>query len=131
MEHLFDSTYRKKYIQGYTFGLLPVFTDCEEMLKFAPHFNNEAFILGFDEGRFEYEKLNGKVAEGVPAQIITEGVLAGYFLEGKLGMPISTEGYTHNQITLIREYYQSGYSYYQPNFDSSLQNMLVESGIEY
>lgn len=130
MENNYNSQYRKNYIQGYTFGLLPVFNDCEDVLKFAPHCNNKAFVLGFEEGRFEYEKLNGNVDDGIPSNIITEGVLANFFLEGKLGMPINTDGYTHKQCDLIREYYRSGSTYYEPNFDSSLCDLLVKTGID-
>ena len=125
MEEIFNPTYRKTYIQGYTFGLLPVFHDCEDMLMIAPHFNNEAFITGFNDGRLEYENLNGKVENGIPEHIITEKVLAGFFLEGKLGMRLSTEGYTPHQTELIRKYYQSGYTYYESNFDISLYRHLA------
>lgn len=131
MEDIFNSKYRKKYIQGYTFGLFPVFADCEDMLRVAPHYNNEAFISGFQEGRFEYEKLNGKIADGIPENIITEKILADFFLEGKLGLPLAISGFTPHQETLIRQYHQSGYTYYEPDFDISLYILLVANGVEY
>jgi hypothetical protein len=131
MEYIFNPKNKKQYVQGYTFGLFPVFHDCEDMLKIAPHFNNEAFIIGFHEGRFEYEKLNGKVCEGIPEKIITEKVLADFFLEGKLGMPCNTDGYTPHQTIIIRQYYQSGYSYFSPDFDMPLLEVLADNGIEF
>lgn len=131
MEDIFNSTYRKYYIQGYTFGLLPVFHDCEDMLKIAPHFQNEAFISGFHEGRHEYEKLNGKLDEGIPERIITEKILADYFLEGKLGMPCDLDGYTQHQKEIIKQYYTSGASYYIPGYDSGLNSLLGFNSIGY
>ncbi len=129
MENIFNPAYRQKYIQGYTFGLFPVFHDCEDMLKIAPHYNNEAFILGFHEGRFEYEKLNGKLSEGIPSQILTEKILDEFFLEGKLGVSLDVSGYTPHQVSIIRQYYESGYTYYESNFDISLYRILLQNGI--
>ncbi len=131
MADIFNPSYKKQYIQGYTFGLLPVFHDCEDMLKIAPHFQNEAFISGFYEGRHEYEKLNGRICDGVPEKIITEKILADFFLEGKLGMPCDLEGYTNHQAAIIRQYYDSGASYFVSGFDLRLNALLIENNIEY
>ncbi len=131
MADIFNPTYKKQYIQGYTFGLLPVFHDCEDMLKIAPHFQNDAFIAGFYEGRHEYEKLNGKICNGIPEKIITEKILADFFLEGKLGMPLDLEGYTPYQSKIIRQYYNSGASYFVQGFDIGLGALMIENDIRY
>ncbi|HEY0090984.1 MAG TPA: hypothetical protein VGB43_00735 [Flavobacterium sp.] len=130
MENIFNPKYRKTYLQGYTFGLLPVFHDCEDMLKIAPHFNNDAFVSGFNEGRLEYEKLNGKISDGIPQNIVTEKVLEGFLIEGMLGMDFNEDGFTSFQKTHIRKYYQNGWSHYEPNFDISLYSLLALNGID-
>ncbi len=129
MEHLFNSKHRKKYVQGYTFGVLPVFHDCKDMLQVAPHFNNEAFITGFHDGRLDYENLNGRVSDGVPQIILTEQTLEGFLLEGKVGMKLQTDGYTDHQKSFIIQYYQKGHSQYESNFDISLYQLLAVYGI--
>lgn len=129
VEDIFNDKHRKLYIQGYTFGLLPVFHDCEDMLRIAPHFQNEAFISGFCEGRHEYERLNGPLHKGIPEKIITEKILADYFMDGRLGLPIDLDGYTGHQRKIILQYYNSGVSYYSQGFDSPLHDLLAQSGI--
>src|SRR5690606_15805340 len=106
---------------------LPVFHDCEDMLRIAPHFQNKAFIEGFREGRHEYEKLNGPIENGIPEKIITQKILADFFMEGRLGMPVELDGYTPHQREIILQYYNSGASYYIPGFDHNLNVILVEN----
>ena len=131
MENTFNFKFKKKYLQGYTFGLHPVFYDCEDMLSVAPHFNTEAFIAGFHDGRLAYEKLNGNVANGIPHQIITEKLLDGFLMEGKMGMSLVTDGFTSHQITFIRKYYLKGCSQYESDFDISLYSLLAINDIDY
>lgn len=131
MEEIFNSRYRKLYIQGYTFGLLPVFCDCEDMLRVAPHLQNDAFISGFYEGRYEYERLNGPLELGIPDNIITQKILADFFLDGRLGLSLSLEGYTPHQQEIIMQYYASGQSYYSSQYDQPLSSLLSAAGIQH
>jgi hypothetical protein len=91
---------------------------------------NEAYTFGFSEGRNEYEKMNGKVAYGIPQLIVTNKVLEEFLLAGMLGFDINSDGYTAFQIDVILKWYQSGVEKYNPNQSSYLLSILEEKGIE-
>ena len=108
MEHLFQEEFQKSYDQGYTFGLNPIFANCEDLGKIAPNQRNEAFVRGFEIGRDEYEQLNGKVCDGIPAVILTEKILLGYRIDAQLGIPLEALNFTPNQMMVIRKHYACG-----------------------
>ncbi len=118
-------------MNGYTFGQNPIFLDFEDLTTVAPQYNNEAFLAGFKSGRIKYERINGKLTDGIPTKVLTDKILQDFLLAGELGMPMESEGYTDHQKTYIAKYYRSGCQYYNSDNDISLYSMLSEFGIEY
>ena len=129
MEDLHDPLFRKLYMDGYIFGQNPAFLDCEDIAKSAPRYNNRAFISGFKSGRDEYEKLNGKLQDGVPGKILTSKILEKFRKTGELGLPLDAVGYNSRQLSYIREYYSKGNCNYIPENDFSLYLLLSKNGI--
>lgn len=127
MEHLYSEF--RHYDQGYTFGLNPVFANCEDLSNVAPAQRNEAFIRGFTIGRREYEKLNGKVAAGIPKVILTEKLLIGFAIDGQLGIPLQAENFNDRQLQIIRQHYEYGASRYNFCKNESLFHLLIDNGI--
>ena len=108
MEHLFHQENQKSYDQGYTFGLNPIFSNCEDLEQLAPNQRNEAFVRGFLIGRDEYEKRNGKVCDGIPSVVLTEKILLGYRIDAQLGIPLQAIHFTPSQMKVIRKHYECG-----------------------
>jgi hypothetical protein len=122
MKNIFNPVYRQDYLEGFSSGsnpyLKPLIT------------KNEAYIYGFEQGRIEYEKMNGKIAHGIPQLIVTNKVLEDFLLAGMLGMDINSDGYNAFQIDVILKWYQSGVEKYNPNQSMYLLTILEENGIE-
>jgi hypothetical protein len=129
MEHLYNPLYTKLYKQGYTFGLNPVFSDCETFSKIGPKYNNEAFLCGFESGRSEYERLNGLVADGIPKRIVTRVVEHVFFLLGLTGLRFAAFGYTKYQSAVLERSYRNGLGLYNADNDIELYLMLSEHSI--
>ena len=53
MKNIFNPVYRVDYLEGYSNGLNPY-------LKISPN-KNEAYNFGFEQGRVDYERMNGKI----------------------------------------------------------------------
>jgi hypothetical protein len=122
MKDIFNPVYRHDYLEGFSSGsnpyLKPLIT------------KNEAYTFGFSQGRIEYEKMNGKIAYGIPQLIVTNKVLEDFLLAGMLGMDINSDGYNSFQIDVILKWYQSGVEKYNPNQSMYLLTILEENGIE-
>ncbi|MBF0694750.1 MAG: hypothetical protein IR153_06810 [Flavobacterium sp.] len=131
MENIFNSKFRKQYLNGYVFGQNPIFLDFEDLTSVAPQFNNEAFLAGFKSGRRKYERINGLLENGIPENILTDKDLDEYLLAGELGMPLEAEGYTELQMSYIIKYYRSGSKNYNSDRDIALYSFLSDFGIEY
>ncbi|TBX70119.1 hypothetical protein EZL74_05075 [Flavobacterium silvisoli] len=122
MKNIFNPVYRQDYLDGYASGLNPYINIVGDA--------NEAFAFGFEQGRQEYERLNGKIAHGIPKLIVTNKVLDDFLLAGMLGMDIDADDYTAFQIDVIQKWYQSGVEKYNPNQSSYLLGILEENGID-
>ncbi len=122
MKNIFSPVYRQDYLLGFSKGQNP-YLDIEEN-------QNTAYILGFNQGRLDYERMNGKVAYGIPKLIVTNKVLEDFLLAGMLGISINDDDYTAFQIDVISKWYQSGIEKYNPDQSSYLLGILEENGIE-
>ncbi|WP_293871266.1 hypothetical protein [Flavobacterium sp.] len=122
MNNIFNPLYRKDYLQGYANGVNPYLKILEN--------KNDAYTFGFDQGRLDYERMNGKVMHGIPKLIVTNKVLEDFLLAGMLGISINEDGYTAYQIDVISKWYQSGIEKYNPHQSSYLLGILEENGIE-
>ena len=122
MNNIFNPVYRHDYLKGYSNGQNP-------NLKIEEN-QNEAYIYGFNQGRTDYERMNGKVIHGIPKLIVTNKVLEDFLLAGMLGISINDDDYTAFQIDVISKWYQSGIEKYNPNQSSYLLAILEENGIE-
>lgn len=120
--NIFNPLYREDYIEGYSNGSNPY-------LKLAKD-KSEAYNFGFEQGRADYERMNGKIAYGIPQLIVTNKVLEDFLLAGMLGMGIDSDGYNSFQIDVIQKWYQSGVEKYDPGQSSYLLSILEENGIE-
>ncbi len=123
MENIFNPVYRQVYLDGYTNGLNPYF-------KLDETHTNEAFNNGFQQGRLDYESMNGSLVYGIPQLIVTNKVLEDFLLAGMLGMNINSDGYTPFQIDIIEKWYESGIEKYDPNESIYLLAILEQNGIE-
>ncbi len=121
MNNIFNPIYRQEYLDGYSNGLNPYITISTKL--------NEAFVYGFNQGRQDYERMNGKVQHGIPKLIVTNKVLEDFLLAGMLGFSINDDDYTAFQIDVISKWYQSGIEKYNPNQSSYLLEILEENGI--
>ena len=122
MKNIFSPVYRQDYLQGLSNGLNP-YLNIEEN-------QSDAYVFGFNQGRLDYEKMNGKIAYGIPKLIVTTKVLEDFLLAGMLGISINDDDYTAFQIDVIAKWYQSGIEKYNPNQSSYLLALLEENGIE-
>lgn len=122
MNNIFNPIYRQDYLQGYSNGLNPYINLLENQ--------NEAYVYGFNQGRLEYERMNGKIIHGIPKLIVTNKVLEDFLLAGMLGISISDDGYNAFQIDVISKWYQSGIEKYNPTQSSYILGILEENGIE-
>ena len=122
MNNIFNPIYRQDYLKGYSNGQNP-------NLEIQSN-QKEAYIYGFNQGRLDYERMNGKVIHGIPKLIVTNKVMEDILLAGLLGIRINDDGYTAFQIDVISKWYQSGIEKYNPNQSSYLLALLEENGIE-
>lgn len=122
MNNIFNPVYRQDYLNGYSNGQNPY-------LKIKEN-QNEAYGYGFNQGRMDYERMNGKIMYGIPKLIVTNKVLEDFLLAGMLGISINDDGYTAFQIDVISKWYQSGIEKYNPNQSSYLLGILEENGID-
>ena len=122
MSNIFNPIYRQDYLQGYTNGLNPYLNIADNQ--------NEAHIYGFNQGRTEYEKMNGKIIHGIPKLIVTNKVLEDFLLAGMLGISVNDDDYTAFQIDIISKWYQSGIEKYNPVQSSYLLGILEKNEID-
>ncbi len=122
MKDIFNPAYRQDYTKGYNNGLNPYLNILEQQ--------NETFVFGFNQGRTDYERMNGKVIHGIPKLIVTNKVLEDFLLAGMLGISINDDDYTAFQIDVISKWYQSGIEKYNPNQSSYLLEILEDNGID-
>lgn len=122
MSNIYNPVYRQDYFKGYATGLNPYLKALEN--------KNNAYLVGFDQGRLEYERMNGKIIHGIPKLIVTNKVLEDFLLAGMLGISINDDGYTAYQIDVISKWYQSGIEKYNPEQSSYLIGILEDRGIE-
>lgn len=122
MNNIFNPIYRQDYLDGYSNGQNP-YLEIKENQK-------EAYAYGFNQGRLDYERMNGKVIHGIPKLIVTNKVLEDFLLAGMLGISINDDDYTAFQIDVIAKWYQSGIEKYNPSQSSYLLGILEDNGIE-
>ena len=114
---------REEYLKGYTAGLDP-------HSIFNKKNTSEAFHSGFNNGRLEYEAMNGLVFAGIPQRIVTRKTLDDFLLAGMLGLDIDSEGYTTFQLDVIEIWYRNGIEQYNPAQTDYLRLVLENEGIE-
>lgn len=124
MEDFYNPVYREEYMQGFTIGLNP------SVENHMVDQSNKAFNSGFQYGREEYERLNGKISLGIPKYILTDKILEEFMLAGMLGMAIEYHQYNPHQLQIIEQWYKSGIEKYDPNETIYLLALLESEGIE-
>lgn len=124
MEDFYNPVYRDEYLQGFAVGLNPI-----EENQLVDQ-SNKAFNSGFQYGREEYERLNGKIALGIPKFILTDKILEEFMLAGMLGMEIEYAHYNSHQLYIIEQWYKSGIEKYDANETIYLVALLESEGIE-
>ena len=122
MKNIFSPINRQDYLKGFSNGQNP-YLKVEES-------QTEAYIFGFNQGRLDYERMNGKIIHGIPKLIVTNKVLEDFLLAGMLGISINDDDYTAFQIDVISKWYQSGIEKYNPSQSSYLLGILEENGID-
>jgi hypothetical protein len=122
MKNIFSPINRQDYLKGFSNGQNP-YLKVEES-------QTEAYIFGFNQGRLDYERMNGKIIHGIPKLIVTNKVLEDFLLAGMLGISINDNDYTAFQIDVISKWYQSGIEKYNPRQSSYLLAILEENGID-
>jgi hypothetical protein len=122
MEDTYNPAYREQFYEGYTVGLNPA-------KIVSANLSSEAFTSGFQSGRREYERLNGRITSGIPKRIVTKRVLEEFMLAGMLGMDTDSEHYTPYQMEILLKWYQSGIEKYDPEHSSYLIWVLESKGI--
>jgi hypothetical protein len=122
MKNIFSPINRQDYLKGFSNGQNP-YLKVEES-------QTDAYIFGFNQGRLDYERMNGKIIHGIPKLIVTNKVLEDFLLAGMLGISINDDDYTAFQIDVISKWYQSGIEKYNPSQSSYLLGILEENGID-
>ena len=122
MKNIFSPVNRQDYLKGFSNGQNP-YLKVEES-------QTEAYIFGFNQGRLDYERMNGKIIHGIPKLIVTNKVLEDFLLAGMLGISINDDDYTAFQIDVIAKWYQSGIEKYNPSQSSYILGILEENGID-
>ena len=122
MKNIFSPINRQDYLKGFSNGQNPY-------LKVEDS-QTDAYIFGFNQGRLDYERMNGKIIHGIPKLIVTNKVLEDFLLAGMLGISINDDDYTAFQIDVIAKWYQSGIEKYNPSQSSYLLGILEENGID-
>ena len=122
MKNIFSPINRQDYLKGFSNGQNPYLKEEENQ--------SEAYIFGFNQGRLDYERMNGKIIHGIPKLIVTNKVLEDFLLAGMLGISINDNDYTAFQIDVISKWYQSGIEKYNPRQSSYLLAILEENGID-
>jgi hypothetical protein len=124
MEDFYNPIYREEYMQGFAVGLNPIVEN--HMVDQS----NRAFNSGFQYGREEYERLNGKISMGIPKHILTDKILEEFMLAGMLGMEIEYAHYNSHQLQIIEQWYKSGIEKYDANETIYLMALLESLDIE-
>lgn len=120
---IFNPSYRKDYLDGYSNGQNPLFQIDSER-------SNIAYISGFNSGRMDYEEINGQIAKGIPQRIVTVKILEEFLLAGLLGLSLEDlDNYTSYQLNIIFKWYQSGVEKYDPSTNNYLFEILDTIGI--
>ena len=122
-QNIFCPVYKKDYLTGFTEGLNP-------HSEFGDTDSSKAFTLGFEDGRIEYESMNGYIKNGIPPHIVTTKILEDFLLAGMLGLYIDYEGYTPYQLFVLEKWYLSGIEKYDPEHSGYLIELLRKKGIE-
>ena len=122
LKKITQPAYREEYLKGYSAGLSP-YTVFDQN-------DSEAFHSGFDNGRLEYEAMNGPVTSGVPHRIVTRKTLDDFLLAGMLGLDIDSDDYTTFQLDVIQIWYRNGIEQYNPAQSDYLIDLLEKIGIE-
>ncbi|WP_396141170.1 hypothetical protein [Flavobacterium sp.] len=122
MKNIFSPINRQDYLKGFSNGQNP-YLKVEES-------QTDAYIFGFNQGRLDYERMNGKIIHGIPKLIVTNKVLEDFLLAGMLGISINDDDYTAFQIDVIAKWYQSGIEKYNPSQSSYILGILEENGID-
>lgn len=122
MKNIFSPINRQDYLKGFSNGQNP-YLKVEES-------QTDAYIFGFNQGRLDYERMNGKIIHGIPKLIVTNKVLEDFLLAGMLGISINDDDYTAFQIDVIAKWYKSGIEKYNPSQSSYLLGILEENGID-
>ena len=96
MDNIFNPIYRNDYVEGYSKGLNPYMQlhHCSQ--------NSPAFTHGFTSGRSYYESLNGNVADGIPALLVTDKVLEEFLLAGMLALNIDWMAIPPTKLTSLK-----------------------------
>ncbi|MEY2692246.1 MAG: hypothetical protein RIT03_636 [Bacteroidota bacterium] len=118
MENFYNPVYREEYMQGFELGLNPT------LENHTVDQSNKAFHSGFQYGREEYERLNGKISLGIPKHILTDKILEEFMLAGMLGMEIEYNQYNAHQLHIIEQWYKSGIEKYDANETIYLMALL-------
>ena len=124
MENIFDPIYRHGYMEGYSYGLNPFLN------LISSQQNCQAFNSGFECGRSDYQRLNGKIIDGIPNRIVTKKILDEFQLAGMLGMSIDSEGFTAYQLSIVEYWYKIGIENYDVNESVYLLAILEKNGIQ-
>ncbi|WPR73039.1 hypothetical protein SLW70_07940 [Flavobacterium sp. NG2] len=111
-------------MEGYSYGLNP-FLHLNSSKKEC-----QAFNVGFHCGRSDYERLNGKITDGIPSRIVTNKVLDEFQLAGMLGMNIDSEGFTEYQLNIIEDWYKCGIEKYDADQSLYLLAILEQNNIQ-
>ena len=121
---IFNPSYRKDYLDGYSNGQNPLFQIDSER-------SNIAYISGFNSGRMDYEEMNGQIAKGIPQSIVTVKILEEFLLAGLLGLSLEDlDNYTSYQLNIIAKWYQSGVEKFDSNHSIYLFEILKNIGIQ-
>lgn len=122
-QNIFSPVYKKDYMKGFSEGLNP-------HAQLIGNEASKAFTLGFQDGRMEYESMNGYIKDGIPLHIVTTKILEDFLLAGLLGLYIDYEGYTPYQLYVLEKWYLSGIEKYDPDQSGYLIELLRKKGID-
>jgi hypothetical protein len=122
----------EEYINLLTKGFLHIenpFTNLTLILTLDPEKNNTPFLDGFNRGRKQYEKLNGKITDGIPNLIMNERTVEVFKTEGLTGGHLDLSRLSPHQAKVARECYRKGIAQHDPGCDVALAGLLSQNGI--
>ena len=120
-QNIFCPIYKEEYTKGFSEGLNP---------HSIYHNQTKAYTSGFDDGRQEYESMNGYIRNGVPQLIVTTKIVEDFLLAGLLGLYIDYDGYNSYQLYVLEKWYLSGIEKYDHKQSGYLIDLLEKNGIE-